>query len=52
MRGPCAPRAGKPQTDEMLERLQETILEERWKPALPRSLIPNERALRLDLDWS
>jgi hypothetical protein len=34
-----------------VERVQETILEECWKPAFPRCLIPTYTGLRPDLGW-
>jgi transposase InsO family protein len=43
-------RAGRPQTNGVVERVQETILEECWKPAFARYLIPKYTGLRLDLD--
>lgn len=43
-------RAGRPQTNGVVERVQQTILEECWKPAFARSLIPRYTGLRLDLD--
>ena len=43
-------RAGRPQTNGCVERVQETILEECWKPAFARYLIPKYTGLRLDLD--
>lgn len=42
--------AGRPQTNGCVERVQETILEECWKPAFTRYLIPRYTGLRLDLD--
>jgi len=42
--------AGRPQTNGVVERVQETILEECWKPAFARYLIPRCTGLRLDLD--
>jgi hypothetical protein len=42
--------AGRPQTNGCVERVQETILEECWKPAFARYLIPKYTGLRLDLD--
>jgi Integrase core domain len=42
--------AGRPQTNGVVERVQETILDECWKPALARYLIPKYTGLRLDLD--
>ena len=43
-------RAGRPQTNGVVERVQQTILEECWKPGFPRYLIPKYTGLRLDLD--
>jgi transposase InsO family protein len=43
-------RAGRPQTNGCVERVQETILEECWKPAFARFLIPKYTGLRLDLE--
>jgi transposase InsO family protein len=43
-------RAGHPQTNGVVERVQQTILEECWKPAFARYLIPKYTGLRLDLD--
>ena len=42
--------AGRPQSNGRVERVQETILEECWKPAFARYLIPKYTGLRLDLD--
>ena len=42
-------RAGRPQTNGCVERVQQTILEECWKPAFARYLIPKITGLRLDL---
>jgi transposase InsO family protein len=42
--------AGRPQTNGCVERVQETILEECWKPAFARALIPKYTGLRLDLE--
>jgi transposase InsO family protein len=41
--------AGRPQTNGCVERVQGTILEECWKPAFARSLIPKQTGLRRDL---
>jgi transposase InsO family protein len=41
--------AGRPQTNGCVERVQGTILEECWKPAFARYLIPKYTGLRLDL---
>jgi transposase InsO family protein len=43
-------RAGRPQTNGWVERVQQTILEECWKPAFARYLIPKQTGLRLDLE--
>jgi transposase InsO family protein len=43
-------RAGRPNSNGCVERVQLTILEERWRPAFARSLIPNSSALKHDLD--
>jgi transposase InsO family protein len=43
-------RAGRPQTNGAVERVQRTILEECWKPAFARYLIPKYTGLRLDLE--
>jgi len=43
-------RAGRPQTNGCVERVQQTILEECWKPAFARYLIPKQTGLRLDLE--
>jgi transposase InsO family protein len=43
-------RAGRPQTNGCVERVQETILDECWKPAFARFLIPKYTGLRLDLE--
>ncbi len=43
-------RAGRPQTNGCVERVQETVLEECWKPAFARYLIPKQTGLRLDLE--
>ena len=41
--------AGRPQTNGCVERVQGTILEECWKPAFARHLIPKQTGLRRDL---
>jgi transposase InsO family protein len=41
--------AGRPQSNGCVERVQETILEECWKPAFARHLIPKYTGLRRDL---
>jgi len=43
-------RAGRPQTNGCVERVQRTILQECWRPAFARYLIPKITGLRLDLD--
>jgi transposase InsO family protein len=43
-------RAGRPQTNGCVERVQRTILEECWRPTFARSLVPKYTALRRDLD--
>jgi transposase InsO family protein len=43
-------RAGRPQTNGCVERVQQTILEECWKPAFARYLHPKQTGLRLDLE--
>jgi transposase InsO family protein len=40
--------AGRPQTNGCAERVQQTILEECWKPAVARYLIPRQTGLRPD----
>ncbi len=42
-------RAGRPQTNGAVERVQRTILDECWRPAFARYLIPKFTGLRLDL---
>jgi transposase InsO family protein len=42
-------RAGRPQTNGHVERLQQTILEECWRPSFARSLVPKLTALARDL---
>ena len=42
-------RAGRPQTNGCVERVQQTILEECWKPAFARYLIPKSTGLARDL---
>ena len=42
-------RAGRPQTNGCMERVQETILDECWKAAFARYLIPTQTGLRLAL---
>jgi transposase InsO family protein len=43
-------RAGRPQTNGCVEPVQQTILDECWKPAFARYLIPKQTGLRLDLE--
>ena len=43
-------RAGRPQSSGCVERVQRTILQECWRPAFARYLIPKLTGLRLDLD--
>jgi transposase InsO family protein len=43
-------KAGRPNSNGCVERLQLTILEECWRPAFARSLIPKSTALARDLD--
>ena len=43
-------RAGRPQSNGAVERVQRTILDECWKPAFARYLTPKYTGLRLDLD--
>jgi transposase InsO family protein len=43
-------KAGRPNSNGCVERLQLTILEECWRPAFARSLIPKSTALQRDLD--
>jgi transposase InsO family protein len=43
-------KAGRPNSNGCVERLQLTILEECWRPAFARSLIPKMTALQRDLD--
>jgi transposase InsO family protein len=42
-------RAGRPQTNGHVERLQQTILEECWRPTFARSLVPKLTGLERDL---
>ena len=42
-------RAGRPQSNGHVERLQQTILEECWRPSFARSLVPKLTALGRDL---
>ena len=43
-------RAGRPTANGHVERLQQTILEECWRPSFARSLVPKLTALQRDLD--
>lgn len=43
-------RAGRPQTNGCVERVQRTVLEECWRPSFARSLVPKSTALRRDLE--
>jgi transposase InsO family protein len=43
-------RAGRPQTNGCVERVQRTVLEECWRPTFARSLVPKYTALRRDLE--
>ncbi len=43
-------RAGRPNSNGCVERVQLTILEECWRPAFARSLVPKTTALAADLD--
>ena len=43
-------KAGRPNSNGCVERLQLTILEECWRPAFARSLVPRSTALQRDLD--
>ena len=43
-------KAGRPNSNGCVERLQLTILEECWRPAFARSLVPTTTALQRDLD--
>jgi transposase InsO family protein len=42
--------AGRPQTNGCVERVQRTILDECWKPAFARYLIPKQTGLRRELE--
>jgi transposase InsO family protein len=42
-------RAGRPTSNGHVERLQQTILEECWRPSFARSLLPKLTALERDL---
>lgn len=43
-------RSGRPQTNGCVERFQGTVLEECWKPAFARYLVPRKTGLRRDLE--
>lgn len=43
-------RAGRPQTNGCVERVQRTVLEECWRPTFARALVPRYTALRRDLE--
>ena len=43
-------RAGRPQTNGAVERVQRTILEECWRPSFARALVPRYTALKRDLE--
>jgi len=43
-------KAGRPNSNGCVERLQLTVLEECWRPAFARSLVPKMTALQRDLD--
>jgi transposase InsO family protein len=43
-------KAGRPNSNGCVERLQRTILEECWRPSFARSLVPKMTALQRDLD--
>lgn len=43
-------RAGRPQSNGVVERVQETILDECWKPAFARALVPKLHGLGRDLE--
>lgn len=42
--------AGRPQSNGCVERVQRTVLEECWRPAFARYLIPKLTGLRRDLE--
>lgn len=42
--------AGRPQTNGCVERVQRTVLEECWRPAFARSIVPDLSALKRDLE--
>src|SRR5436190_4420005 len=43
-------KPGRPTSNGCVERVQQTILEECWRPSFARSLVPKVTALRRDLD--
>jgi transposase InsO family protein len=43
-------RAGRPNSNGCVERVQLTILQECWRPTFARSLVPRSSALQRDLD--
>lgn len=43
-------KAGRPQSNGCVERVQQTVLDECWKPAFARFLIPKQTGLRRELD--
>jgi transposase InsO family protein len=43
-------RAGRPQTNGCVERVQRTVLEECWRPSFARSVVPSSTGLKRDLD--
>jgi transposase InsO family protein len=43
-------KAGRPQSNGCVERVQETVLDECWKPAFARFLIPKQTGLRRELE--
>jgi len=42
--------AGRPQSNGFAERVQRTVLEECWKPAFPRYLVPKNMGIRRELE--
>ena len=42
-------RAGRPQTNGCVERVQRTVLEECWRPSFARSVVPSSTGLKRDL---
>ncbi len=43
-------RAGRPQTNGCVERVQRTVLEECWRPSFARSVVPSSTGLERDLE--